>query len=812
MNKHLLFSLLVPSALVPYMAHAGSLSPGEALARLANERNLVAAIGTHRVPEFELVHEELSDGLPTWYAFNIPEGGFAIVGADDVARPLIGYSCSGSFDLLEVAPAMRWWLDGMSHEIAMAAAKSHAVPRTVATRPDRNPIQPMIATRWDQGSPYNILCPQKNGKPTHTGCVATAMAQVMKYFNYPPRGTGETTYVWNGQTLSADFGNTQFRWDGMVDSYTPDASDEQRQAVAELMKACGYSVKMDYGTSESSASVYDWAPAMITHFGYAPSTTPLNRSFYGLYDWEDAIYASLAQGSPVLYAGQGSAGGHAFICDGYDTDGYFHFNWGWSGKSDGYYSLSALNPPHLGTGGGAGGFNAQQMAVVNIRPRFEGSSATPILGVSGDYSLTFSNVSGNLSFSGSLINYSNSPISFKIGFEIEDSEGATTYAGAEKAWNTLEVLGYMQSFSRAPSQKLSDGTYTVRPAFAVAGSGDEELVWHRVSLPAGRPQSFILTISGGKGSVSQPEYGMNLSATDLKIVRPPHNNFPIEIAATLNNVSGEEAVEDLTLLVIDKSNNIVANSAVYPVNLPAGATEDLEATVTCSKGAGEYDLLLVARYNSSTKTDIPLAEPLRFSLLPGATAITLTPEYFHVNAWMEDGTAIVKVSTGVRCTEGFYARPIYFWIGSDGSWPYPFNSDNVYLETGETTEIAVEYPFAEGKDGDTYTLLANFKNANGNNTFYEKKEFTIGVSSADAVVADEDGFSIYTSGSTATVRSAEGIRRLDLHSVHGVLQSSVSTGGDTSATADLSPLQPGVYLIRATGTKGTVRTFRLIRH
>ena len=130
MNKHLLSSILLPAVLTPCPAHAGSLSPGEALARLANERNLVAAIGTHRVPAFELVHEELSDGLPTWYAFNIPEGGFAIVGADDVARPLIGYSCSGSFDLMEVAPSMRWWLDGMSHEIAMAAAKSHAVPRT----------------------------------------------------------------------------------------------------------------------------------------------------------------------------------------------------------------------------------------------------------------------------------------------------------------------------------------------------------------------------------------------------------------------------------------------------------------------------------------------------------------------------------------------------------------------------------------------------------------------------------------------------------------------------------------------------------
>lgn len=175
----------------------------------------------------------------------------------------------------------------------------------------------------------------------------------MNYFEYPQKGTGQVSYLWNGQPMSLDFSSLQFDWQNMADIYNSNSTAAQKTAVATLMKACGYAVNSEYGTAATSASVYLWAPALVNYFGYAPSLQPVNRIYYTLSDWENLIYNSLQSGSPVLYSGIGATVGHAFVCDGYSADGYFHFNWGWSGLSNGYFLLSALNPSALGIGGSA---------------------------------------------------------------------------------------------------------------------------------------------------------------------------------------------------------------------------------------------------------------------------------------------------------------------------------------------------------------------------------------------------------------------------------------------------------------------------
>lgn len=235
---------------------------------------------------------------------------------------------------------------------------------------------PLVKTTWNQGAPYNDLCPQKNGQITYTGCVATSTAQVMNYHQWPPQGTGTVSYDWNGQTLSMDFGATTFAWNDMLDSYptATTGTDAQRQAVATLMKACGYALHMTYGLSEdggSGAYSSDIANVLINNFSYDVTARYVQREFYSPEEWEQMIYDNLADIGPAIYGGHGSLGGHSFICDGYDTDGLFHINWG--GTSDGYFRLSALDPPSLGAGGGAGGFNSQQNATLGIRKPQPGS-------------------------------------------------------------------------------------------------------------------------------------------------------------------------------------------------------------------------------------------------------------------------------------------------------------------------------------------------------------------------------------------------------------------------------------------------------
>ena len=245
----------------------------------------------------------------------------------------------------------------------------------------------MVHAHWDQGAPYNNKTPILNGSHTATGCVATAIAQIMRYWQYPDVGKGSRSYTWEtgNKTLSMNFSQVRFDWANMPFIHTDTWTSAQDDAVATLMQAVGYAMDMDYNLASAGGSGAVTAYAterLINYFGYAPSSTHYDRDNFGLYDWEDLVYGSLVAGCPVLYHGTGSAGGHAFVVDGYQSDGYFHLNWGWGGSSNGYFLLTALDPANLGIGGGAGGFNTNQGAAINLRPDFTGSK--PEYSISAD--------------------------------------------------------------------------------------------------------------------------------------------------------------------------------------------------------------------------------------------------------------------------------------------------------------------------------------------------------------------------------------------------------------------------------------------
>ncbi len=231
-----------------------------------------------------------------------------------------------------------------------------------------NPIEPLCKTTWNQDAPYNKETPVINGTQSPTGCVATSFAQAMYYFKYPDRGKGTVSYINNGKTLRLNLGSKALKWNDMLDSYTGNNyTDAQVDAVAYLMKACGYSVQMGYTQYSSGAQSYRLINAMVNNFGYDSGATYEDRQYYSTADWTELIYNNIKNVGPVIYDGAAMEGGHSFICDGYSGDGYFHFNWGWGGLSDGYYVLDVLNPESQGTGGAVGGFNYGQNAVIGMQ-------------------------------------------------------------------------------------------------------------------------------------------------------------------------------------------------------------------------------------------------------------------------------------------------------------------------------------------------------------------------------------------------------------------------------------------------------------
>ncbi len=320
-------------------------------------------------PDPATVEEIFQDGLPVYYLYTFPAGGFVITPADDALPPILGYSPTNRVAAPVTNPALAEWLRGYRVQIA-AAIRQQTGNRD--TRPlwdailsrdfshwqrDRD-VAPLLATTWDQNYPYNSECPEDPEGPgghVYAGCVATAAAQVMKYWDSPLQGTGSHTYYHPAYGwLTADFGATTYNWLAM-----PDHSSSP--AVALLMFHLGVALNMDYGPYGSGAYTSNVANILPQYFGYDPVCHYYNRDDYADSVWDGMLREQLDSGHPMVYRGHGDSGGHAFVCDGYEGNDHFHFNWGWSGFYNGYYYLNNLNP-------GGYTFNNFQGAILDIEP------------------------------------------------------------------------------------------------------------------------------------------------------------------------------------------------------------------------------------------------------------------------------------------------------------------------------------------------------------------------------------------------------------------------------------------------------------
>ncbi|MBQ7684556.1 MAG: C10 family peptidase, partial [Bacteroidaceae bacterium] len=318
----------------------------------------------------------------TYYAFNRGEGdGFVLVAADDRISPVLGYTDDGEFDYNTIPDNMRTWLDAQERYVRYL--QEHPDYATAAV-PVHDAIPEMLTTRWNQGAPYNDLTPRKsNGNATVTGCVATAMAQVLYYQHSKSvdelQATipGYTTWTQKLEVESIPQGSP-IDWKNMLNTYGSNASAVQKKAVAQLMKYCGAAVHMDYDDS-SGAQPGEVPGAINTYFGYTTARIVWQSDFNEV-SWDALLYDELANGRVAYLGGYNPNAGHAFVCDGYDGNHCFHINWGWGGSSNGYFLLTALTPGQQGIGGSedGSGFTDNQNAVIGCEPTDYHNKALPI--------------------------------------------------------------------------------------------------------------------------------------------------------------------------------------------------------------------------------------------------------------------------------------------------------------------------------------------------------------------------------------------------------------------------------------------------
>ncbi|MBO7481616.1 MAG: C10 family peptidase, partial [Bacteroidales bacterium] len=355
-----------------------------------------------------------------FYIFNT-DGGFVIVSSYDIAYPVLGYSNEGSFNTSNIGINTLEWLRGYQRQIQFGIDNDIKATEEISNQwynlqngipsmhKSTRAVSALLTTKWNQGSPYNLLCPydDRTDENAVTGCVATAMAQVMKYWNYPTRGTGSYSYSYDNSyygTQSADFENTTYDWNNMPDRVLSYSTQAEKDAVSTLMYHCGVAVGMNYGTvanggGSAAHTIAQGLPnehctelAFKDYFGYKTTLQGLFRENY-TGDWDNMLKAELNARRPIIYSGNGtgSGAGHCFVCDGYNDNDYFHFNWGWGGGYDGFFLSTALTPG----GGGIGSdddnnYSYRQSVIIGIEPA--GVTVSPEIieaaSAGGNYSAT----------------------------------------------------------------------------------------------------------------------------------------------------------------------------------------------------------------------------------------------------------------------------------------------------------------------------------------------------------------------------------------------------------------------------------------
>lgn len=628
-----------------------------------------------------LAYTAQTNGTPDFFVFNRGENlpGYVIVNsAPDAETSILGYSTSNTFDAEAIPDALRWWL---SQYQASGVAKLPA--RAGASRHD---VEPLVKTKWNQDTPFNNAIPRyaSGYAPFVTGCTSTAMAQLMKFHNYPSRGIGSNSYgVTYGAsktiTYSADFGATNYDWANMLDDYSHGYTDAQANAVATLMYHAGVSEWTIYNWTENGGSSADdrhAAQGLINNFGYDKSMRRGVRKYYTDAEWDEIIYNELAEGRPLMYSGSSDAGGHTFVCDGYDAERHlFHINWGWGGYCDDYFALigaKALTPNGTGIGGGAAGssYTIDQTINYNIRPDQGGKAPIQVALLGGGELSTTAGGSAIASFSVNRaksgadyqLYYTMSPqndgfadATFEFGVVLRNTIDGFIYGSTYGTADALpsgnyyvvskeDQTPYIYNASFSTSVAPYNGTYEVLPGYRENASGPWQVMNYDRSMPVP-----TITITGG---------------TDAQPVDLPFD------------ISGTQVEVGKTLTI--SHNPYYTGTVTYTTSNPAVATVASDGTII---GRGVGTVTITASSTADT----------HFKATTKAFTISvLTHIMLNVDVDMEKTTLMVGDNTRITLTDGYDGTPVYT-VSPTGIVSVTANGVVTALSEGEAT-ISVNVP------------------------------------------------------------------------------------------------------------------------
>ena len=768
-----------------------------------------------------------SVGGTAFYIYNYAQSAYVIVSGDDRMKPVLGYSDNGSFITENLPVNILGWLELYNAAYAQLgnAEKTVTEPKLLTKTNFPASVSPLLENIcWDQSEPYNNTCPLYKGERCVTGCVATAMAMILKYHEYPVKGKGTHSYkTSSGIECSFDYGNTTFDWDNMLPQYEGNYNTTHANAVAQLMSACGIAVDMEYSPSASGAYSHLVGQALIDYFGYDGNLGLVYRQYFASAEWMNLIKSEINGKRPIYYFGSSDDGGHAFVFDGYNEEDMVHVNWGWSGMNNGYFEVASLNPDSPGIGGGSnlgGGFTRGQGMYLGIQPPTTSSNFTSHFFMTkleankeevakGDvFKLTITEI----------FNMSVACKNSKLAV-IAEKDGQQSILGQmalAPLINTYEGYNtYSFSNLKIPNE-FADGTYSVY----VATKDEREATWSRVRGYVGSEAQLILIVSGNKCTLTP--FSGNLSLEEdievsVKLAHSLYSGLKGDYKMLVSNKSTSDEYYGLVgVALFDKNADFVAIVGDVQVEIKPGTINrelavsgNLTVTenyVTTNIPAGEYyicpcidwgggtygigELTLVTIKEAYGTADLKVSQPRleKVQLQVGESLNFL---------------ADLSLSGDGNVYTGTLAAAVY---ENAQGYPYSVHYQNVFVEADQTENLVMEIPlslgegrhavrlYKSGTDGDLVTI----------STLY----FSVGPATGiEDEIADKDGLVIYQQPveDILNIRTSHAARVISVYNLSGqqIIQQKES-GDKKEYSIPVGGLDAGCYIVVLQSTDGKI--------
>lgn len=696
------------------------------------------------VDKMALAYKKQKADKTSFYIFNEndADGGFVIVSGDQRTEAIIGYTENGDFNEDSMPDNMRAWLNDYAEQIAMLDESPNDVALISTKAPVKNTIEPMISTKWNQNAPYNAQTYMISGKNCPTGCVATGMAQILNFWKYPaytmPPVAGYS-YTWknsSGATISETvpaISSHSIYWSSFKNTYT---STETADNLAWLMRHCGQMVSMEYTPSSSGAVESNCVEALKT-LGYDKWARYIERSYYSIDEWEGMIYKEIAEKRPVLYGGRSATGGHAFICDGYDGNGYYHINWGWGGTSDGYFLLSLLDPKVQGTGGGQKGYSLSQHAVIGIsHGHYSGTSYKDGICLKGDEptlngtTLTYS--IWNKCGSTETFDYGMAYIKTDGSFEVIEGLNNSTFEDY-RGWKA-------KTFTPTASMFPGNGTYKVVPVSRISGTTTLYSAW---------PLSKYLKVVVSSNRITSCSMGPeeSLAAKYNGYKGPAIVGFPHVLKFTITNNSIDEFVGETYMLVrVPDGTMYKVSESRNGVYLRTNESVDLEKEVNLSSsyGAGTYTYYLSKSETSISQENLLAQGTIQMKAAPTTSFNAVIPAKDVTFKGGYPLTAVVTIKNGASAPYPYPILITLFKGDVNTSTASSIRDYTAYLDTpiaaGQTRSI--EIPIPEFDEDGVYAAKVKIYTTSSTITEYRAGDYSEWLNFC-AVPIGESGWATY---------------------------------------------------------------------